>query len=281
MGGGPFDYIAVNAASVGQAPRGPAADGAPWLVGDGAHLGHLRRPRAHGPPAPGRPRGEGRARARVRDGLRLGVAGSPGRGADRGRPLRGPAGDRPAVPGGIRPVLPPRAGLRGARPLARRIVRPPDQRVRGRHLGRSPRVDPRGVPAPATGGRADLPRQQHAVDALRARRGRDARHRRAATPALRHAPLRVARRPHHRVPPGPRRLDPAAAPQRLRDPRPRRVPGRRWMRRPPTASWRGGGRTAGPTRRSGAPGGRPEGRRCPHGTPGGRRVERGASKGGQ
>ncbi len=72
---------------------------------------------------------------------------------------------------------------------------------------------------------------------------------------LRHAPLRVAGRARGRVPPGLRRLDQAAARQRLRGGGPGRgaAAGRRQADRPSTTSSVSSGRGAGPAKRSGRP----------------------------
>ena len=126
---------------------------------------------------------------------------------------------------GWRFPAPPRQ--RRGDPVPGRQLRPRDQRVRRRPVVRSVRVDPGGRAPPSARGRADLPDERHARDAVRARdRCGGTGH--AAPPAalLRHAPPAVAGRIGGRVPPRLRRLDPRPARERFRGDRPRRAAAR-------------------------------------------------------
>src|SRR5262249_3299206 len=108
---------------------------------------------------------------------------------------------------------------RRAGTLPRRGVRSGDLGIRRLPLGGPGSLGLRGGTNPATGRRADLPRELGPLRPLRA--GGDRRNRRAAPPpGLRHATRRGARRSRRRGPPLPRQLDPRAAAERVRRRRP-------------------------------------------------------------
>ena len=151
-------------------------------------VGHLRGPGGRAPPAARRPRRPRRHRARLRDRLRLGVAGASRRAARRHRQLAQAARDRDPPPGRARPRLPAAARQRRARPLPRRLVRLRDQRVRRRAVGRPVRLDPRGRAPAATRRPAGVPDQPPAGVPDGARpRGRRPRRRSAQAPDVRDA----------------------------------------------------------------------------------------------
>ena len=158
-------------------------------------------------------RGQGCARARVRHGLRLGLARAARGTADRDRRLRRAARDGAALPAGVRARVPARARERRVAAARGRVLRPGRLGVRREHLGRSVPLDRRGGARPAPGRPASccwstatvlvlcLPELDADLPAGT----------RVPAAVLRHAPLRVAGRQRGRLPPRLRRLDPPAS----------------------------------------------------------------------
>ena len=122
-------------------------------------VGDLGHPRARGPPPSGRPRRQGHDRARLRDRVRLGVAGPARRPTGRHRQLGAAARDGPAAPGRS-------TGSTSRCPRQRRdACRIPTRASTSRSPSTARRsgpipyaLDPRGGPPPAARRPADLPR---------------------------------------------------------------------------------------------------------------------------
>ena len=144
-------------APVGDATRSPGASGT------------CRRREVGALPDVARP---GRGRARVRNGVRVGVAGPARRAAGRHRRLREPARDRPGDAGRARARVPAASRQRGGRAAARRLRGLRDQRVRREPVVRPGRVARRGGAAAAARRRPRVPHELAAGHVVRARRGR-------------------------------------------------------------------------------------------------------------
>ncbi len=192
-----------------------------------------------------------RRRARLRDGVHLGLARQARCASRRCRSDARAARDRAADAARDRHRVPARRGAGRERAAPGRVVRPRDQRVRRIALGRPVPLDPRGdAPAPFRRP-ADLPDELERRDA-HVPAGGDADGA-APAPVLRHVRDDLARRGEHRVPPAARRVDPAAARARLRDRGAARAAGAGGRESTPstTTTSRWTGRASGRAKRSG------------------------------
>ena len=123
--------------------------GPPELV-RGALVGDLRHPGERAP-CPARRRRPRHDRARLRDGLCLGMARETRRPAGRDRQLVRPARDGADPPAGVRDRVPAHPRQRRDGAVARRELRPGDLGVRRHPVGRSGALGPRGRTPPAAG----------------------------------------------------------------------------------------------------------------------------------
>ena len=160
-----------------EAPRAWAAEEIIWGV--------WRRSGDGGARAAGDGRGARRRRARVRHGVRLGLARAPGRAAGRGRRHARPARDGAADAGALRARVPPAGGQRRGRAPSGRELRPRRLGVRGVHSGRSVRWVSEAARLLRPGGELVFLVDGLLCDPLRARRRSAARTR--AAQALRSA----------------------------------------------------------------------------------------------
>ena len=185
-------------------------------------VGRLGYRRARRPVAARRPRRQGHDRARLRHGVRLGVARPARRSTGRDRQLGPAARDGSSAPGRARSRLPTDPWQCRGRPVSRCELRSRHLRVRSLDLGGSTGVDPRSGASPPAGRPADLPDQLHAPDAVHAGRGA-AGDQRARSPVAGPPSARVGERSIRQLRPGPWRLDSRSSPERIRDREPRRA----------------------------------------------------------